>query len=90
MPLMTLPPPLVFDDDLPPVFHNDEVYHEQPGDIPVESWGMIEKSEDFNANTRDFKAERKAYEHAKRLREGYETMRAYENDEKFHGGCVEC
>ena len=41
MPLTTLPPPLVFDDDLPPVFHNDEVYHEQPGDIPVESWGIL-------------------------------------------------
>ena len=74
MPLTTLPPPLVFDDDLPPVFHNDEVYHEQPGDIPAESWGMIKKSKDFNAKTRDFEAERKAYEHAKRLREGYETI----------------
>ena len=70
MPLTTLPPPLVLDDDLPPVFHNDEVYHEQPGDIPAESWGMIEKSEDFNPNTRDFEAERKANEHAKRLQEG--------------------
>jgi hypothetical protein len=72
VPLMNIPPP-IFDDDPPPAFDVDEVYHVHPGDI----------REDVNANTRDFEAERKAYEHAKRLREGYE------HDERFHTGHVE-
>jgi hypothetical protein len=87
VPLMKLPPP-IFDDDPSPAFDINEVYHEQPGDIQEDSWGIVEKSEDVNANTRDFEAERKAYEHAKRLREGYENMRANENDERFHTGHV--
>ena len=79
---MNIPPP-IFDDDPPSAFDVDEVYHVQPGDIQEDSWGIVEKSEDVNANTRDFEAERKAYEHAKRLREGYE------HDERFHTGHVE-
>ena len=78
---MNIPPP-IFDDDPPPAFDVDKVYHVQPGDIQEDSWGIVEKSEDIN--TRDFEAERKAYEHAKRLREGYENMRANKNDERFH------
>jgi hypothetical protein len=88
VPLMNIPPP-IFDDDPPPAFDVDEVYHVHPGDIREDSWGIVEKSEDVNANTRDFEAERKAYEHAKRLQEGYENMRANENDERFHTGHVD-
>jgi hypothetical protein len=47
------------------------VYHEEPGDIPVENWGKLVKSEDFNANTKDLEAERKTYNYVKRSREGY-------------------
>jgi hypothetical protein len=64
---MNIPPP-IFDNDPPPAFDVDEVYHAQQGDIQKDSWGIVEKSEDINANTRDLEAERKAYEHAKGLK----------------------
>ena len=79
---MNIPPP-IFDNDPPPAFDVDEVYHAQQGDIQKDSWGIVEKSEDINANTRDLEAERKAYEQTRDLREGYE------HDEKFHMGHVE-
>ena len=37
---------------------------------------------DFNANTRDFEAERKAYEYGKRSREGYSQV--HDSDKGFH------
>jgi hypothetical protein len=82
VPLMNLQPP-IFDDDSSPAFDVNEVYHVHPGDIQEDSWGIVKTSEDVNANTRDFEAEQKAFEHAKSLREGYE------HDERFHTGHVE-
>ena len=71
---MKLPPP-IFDDDPSPAFEVNEVYHEQPGDIQEDSWGIVEKSEDVNANTRDFEAERKAYQPPRGYERDMNTMR---------------
>ena len=78
---MNIPPP-IFNEDPPPTFGSDKVYHEVQGDIQKDSWGAIKNSEDFNANTR-VEVERKVYGHARYLREGQES------DEKFHMGHVE-
>ena len=37
------------------------VFHSQPGDIGEESWGILESSEDYNANSMDFPTEQAVY-----------------------------
>ena len=50
------------------------VFHECPGDISAGSWAALEPAgpkEDFNANTKDFKAEPKTYARAHESREDH-------------------
>ena len=61
------------------MFKNHDVYHEQPGDISTESWGTVERPADINDNISDLGGERKAYESAKKLREG-NTNRSLQED----------
>ena len=64
------------------MFKNHDVYHEQPGDISTESWGTVERPADINDNISDLGGERKAYESAKKSREG-NTDGSLEEDEDY-------
>ena len=80
----------VFVDDPPQTVNvTSYPYHEEPGNLLIESWGMLVKSEDYNANTKDLEAENNRYEYVRKTRERLETMHTHENDEKFHVGHVD-
>ena len=55
------------------VFNEYNIFHKHPGDILMESWGIVkqptESEEDINTNRRELKEEHKAYENAKESHE---------------------
>jgi hypothetical protein len=50
------------------------VFHSQPGDIGEGSWGILESTEDYNANSMDFHQEQTVYTKAKKAKEGQRVI----------------